>query len=109
MLNFRTHLRFFPQALKQNPLHYEDLHDFITCYNLKYRLDRKETERFGPFSYDELMQRDKISLDMFWLRDESFEDTENLPDPDVLASEIVENLEAALEEFRSISEDLAES
>jgi type I restriction enzyme M protein len=52
------------------------------------------------------MQRDKVSLDIFWLKDESLEDAENLPDPDVLASEIAENLESALEEFSSISEDL---
>jgi len=52
------------------------------------------------------MQRDKVSLDIFWLKDESLEDAENLPDPDVRASEIAENLEAALEQFNSISEDL---
>ena len=52
------------------------------------------------------MQRDKVSLDIFWLKDESLEDAENLSDPDVLAGEIAENLEAALEQFSSISEDL---
>lgn len=52
------------------------------------------------------MQRDKVNLDIFWLRDESLEDSANLPDPDVLAAEIVDNLEAALEEFRAIYEDL---
>ncbi len=54
------------------------------------------------------MQRDKVSLDIFWLRDESLEDTDNLPDPDILALEIMENLEAALEQFSSIYGDLAE-
>lgn len=52
------------------------------------------------------MQRDKVSLDIFWLRDESLEDTNNLPEPDILAKEIVENLEAALELFNGIYENL---
>jgi len=61
----------------------------------------------SPFYYD-LMQRDKVSLDIFWLKDESLEDMENLPDPDVLALEIAENLESALDQFRAIYEDLEE-
>ena len=52
------------------------------------------------------MEPDKVSLDIFWLKDESLEDSENLPDPDVLAAEIVENLQAALEQFGSIYEEL---
>lgn len=80
--DLRTNKHF---TLKTNPLRYEDLHDFIQCYNPENRHERKETERFRAFSYDEIMQRDKVSLDIFWLRDESLEDTENLPDPDVLA------------------------
>ena len=55
-----------------------------------------ETDRFKPFTYDELVGRDKASLDIFWLRDESLEDTENLPPPGMIAAEIVEDLEAAL-------------
>ena len=101
--DLRTNKHF---TLKQNPLRYEDLQDFIQCYNPENRFDRKETERFKAYSYEELMQRDKVSLDIFWLKDESLEDSENLPDPDVLAGEIVENLEAALEQFSSIYEDL---
>ena len=62
--------------------------------------------RWRAYSYDEIMARAKVNLDIFWLRDESLEDTENLPDPDVLAGEIVEELEAALEQFRLIVEDL---
>ncbi|WP_211248297.1 hypothetical protein [Halomonas halodenitrificans] len=61
----------------------------------------------GPYSYDELIQRDKLNLDIFWLKDDSLEDMESLPEPDVLATEIVENLEAALEQFRSVSAELA--
>ena len=67
-----------------------------------------ETERFKAFSYETITQRDKVSLDIFWLKDESLEDTENLPDPDVLAQEIVENLQAALMQFESIVEELGE-
>ena len=54
------------------------------------------------------MARDKVNLDIFWLRDESLEDTASLPDPDVLAAEIVEDLQAALEQFGEIAEDLGE-
>ena len=64
--------------------------------------------RWRAFTYDELMARDKVNLDIFWLRDESLEDTASLPDPDVLAAEIVEDLQAALEQFEAVAEDLAE-
>lgn len=101
--DLRTNKHF---TLKTNPLRYEDLLDFIKSYNPENRHEREETERFRAFNYDELMHRDKVSLDIFWLRDESLEDAENLPDPDVLAGEIAENLEAALEQFSSISGDL---
>ncbi len=103
--DLRTNKHF---TLKTNPLKYEDLKDFIECYNPDNRHDREESERFRGFSYDELMQRDKVSLDIFWLKDESIEDSENLPEPDVLAREIAQNLEAALEQFSGIYEDLNE-
>ncbi len=61
------------------------------------------------YDYEELISRDKASLDIFWLRDESLEDSDNLPDPDVLAQAIVEDLEAALEQFREIASHLGES
>ncbi len=95
-------------TLKTNPLKYEDMEDFIQCYNSKNRHQREETERFKRFSYDELTQRDKVSLDIIWIKDESLEDMENLPDPDILALEIAENLESALDQFRGIYEDLEE-
>lgn len=101
--DLRTNMHF---TLKTNPLRFEDLQDFIKCYNPKKRFDRQESERFRAFSYDDLMQRDKVSLDIFWLKDESLEDYENLPAPEVLAQDIAENLEAALEQFSSIYEDL---
>ncbi|MBU4216248.1 MAG: type I restriction-modification system subunit M [Actinobacteria bacterium] len=101
--DLRTNKHF---TLKTNPLRYEDLEDFVSCYNADNRRERKESDRFRGFTYDELIQRDKVNLDIFWLKDETLEDTENLPDPDVLASEIIENLGAALEHFESIHGEL---
>jgi type I restriction enzyme M protein len=101
--DLRTNMHF---TLKENPLRFEDLADFVKCYNADNRRDRKETERFKAFSYDELMQRDKVSLDIFWLKDESIEDSANLPDPKVIAQDISENLQTALSQFNSIYEDL---
>ena len=101
--DFRTNQHF---TLKDNPLRFEDLKDFIKCYNPDNRHDRKETERFRRFTYDELLQRDKVNLDVFWLKDESLEDTDKLPPPEVIAREITENLEAALDQFTSIEEAL---
>jgi type I restriction enzyme M protein len=85
---------------------YEDLQDFIGCYHAENRHERQETDRFKAFGYDELIQRDKASLDVFWLKDESIEDSANLPPPQVLAQEISENLQAALEQFNGILSDL---
>jgi type I restriction enzyme M protein len=101
--DLRTNKHF---TLKTNPLRFDDLRDFIQSYNPKNRFERKETDRFKSFSYDELMQRDKVSLDIFWLKDESLEDSENLPSPDLIAAEIVENLESALEQFSGIYESV---
>ncbi len=101
--DLRTNKHF---TLKTNTLRYEDLQDFIKCYNPDNRFARQEAERFRAFSRDELMGRDKVSLDIFWMKDESLEDSENLPAPDLLASDITENLESALEQFKSTYGDL---
>ncbi|MFP5230155.1 MAG: N-6 DNA methylase [Acidobacteriota bacterium] len=101
--DFRTNEHF---TLKTNPLKREDLDDFVACYHADNRHKRKETDRFHAFTYDELIKRDKASLDIFWLRDESLEDAANLPAPDVIAAEIVEDLQAALDEFALIAADL---
>jgi type I restriction enzyme M protein len=101
--DLRTNQHF---TLKENPLRYEHLEDFVACYRPEARHEREETDRFRRFTLDELLARDKASLDVFWLRDESLEDTENLPSPEVLAAEIAEDLEAALAEFAQISESL---
>ena len=97
--DYRTNVH---KTLKTKRLERGDFDDFIRCYHA-----RQETERFRRFSYDELAQRDKLNLDIFWLKDDSLEDIDSLPEPDVLAAEIVENLEAALEQFRSVSLELA--
>ncbi len=102
--DLRTNQRF---TLKTNPLGRSHLEDFVACYNAADRGRREETERFRRFSYDELIKRDKVSLDIFWLRDESMEDTASLPAPDVIAEEIVEDLRAALEQLEEIAGDLA--
>jgi len=104
--DLRTNRHF---TLKTNPLRYEDLQDFIKCYNPQNRHDRKETECFKPYTYEKLMQRDKANLDITLLKDESLEDSKNLPPPDALAREIAENLQSALEQFSSIQESFEES
>jgi len=101
--DFRTNLHF---TLKQNPLRAEHLTDFVECYNADDITARTETERFKRFTYNELIARDKTNLDIFWLKDESLDDLENLPPPDVIAAEIVDNLEAALEQFQAVAEEL---
>lgn len=110
--DLRTNKNF---TLKTNSLTREDLDEFVECYNPANRHDRKETwseenpqGRWRVFNYDELAARDKANLDIFWLRDESLEDSANLPDPDVLAREIMEELKSALEQFGGIVEDLGE-
>ena len=87
-----------------------DLQDFIQCYNPENRFERKETwhesanpeGRFRKFSYKDIVSRDKTSLDIFWLKDKSLSDLDNLPEPDELAEEIIENIEFGLESFRNV-------
>jgi len=102
--DFRTNQSF---TLKTRQLVRSDLDDFVAQYNPNNRHEREETERFMPFTYEQVMSRDKASLDIFWLRDESLEDTDNLPPPEVIAAEIVEDLQAALTEFASVAESLS--
>ncbi len=101
--DFRTNEHF---TMKQNPLRREHLQDFVDAYKPGNRGQRVESERFKAFTYDELMARDKANLDIIWLKDESLEDAENLPAPEVIAQEIVEELQAALNEFAAIAEAL---
>lgn len=101
--DFRTNQHF---TLKQNPLTPDHLREFVACYGGRERKGRKESERFRKFAYKDLIARDKLNLDIFWLKDDSFADLENLPAPEILTDEIVETLEAALEEFRVVAETL---
>jgi type I restriction enzyme M protein len=101
--DLRTNKHF---TLKENTLQRTDLDDFVKCYNPKNRHTRKETDRFKSFTYEDLLKRDKVNLDIFWLKDESLEDSANLPAPHVIAQEITDDLEAALEQFAEIAEDM---
>ena len=118
--DLRTNQHF---TLKTNPLKRDDLDEFLKCYNgLNDRTDKRSggnrherratwsekklDGRWRAYTYDDLIARDKASLDIFWLKDESLEASDNLPDPDVIAQEIVDDLESALEQFRLIANDL---
>ena len=108
--DFRTNVHF---TLKQHPMADGDLEDFIACYNPANRHDRHETwseenpeGRFRRFKIEEIMKRDKTSLDIFWIKDKSLADLDNLPSPDELAEEIIENLQSALESFMELKGQL---
>ncbi len=105
--DYRTNVH---HTLKKNPLKLDDLKEFIKCYNPSNRHKRKETfdaetnpeGRWRKFNYEEIISRDKTSLDITWLKDKSLADLDNLPDPDEIAEDIIENLEAGLESFKEI-------
>ena len=108
--DFRTNIHF---TLKQNPMKYSDLQDFISCYHPENRYERTETwsednleGRWRKFSVEEILNRDKTSLDIFWIKDKSLADLDNLPSPDVLADDIIENLQSALESFQELKAQL---
>jgi type I restriction enzyme M protein len=99
--DFRTNQHF---TLKQRQLRRPDLDEFVECYAPgQPRDERKESERFRSFTYDELIARDKANLDITWLKDDSLEDLDNLPAPEIIAREIVEDLTAALAEFEAVA------
>ena len=105
--DYRTNIH---HTLKKKPMRFDDLADFIECYNPKNPAKRKETwhpennpeGRWRKYNVEELLTRDKTSLDIFWLKDKSLTDLDNLPEPDVIAEEIIENLEAGLNSFREV-------
>ena len=105
--DLRTNQRF---TLRERPLKRVDLEEFVTAYGKKHRQhERVESERFHRFSYEDLAKRDKLNLDIFWLKDASATDPDSLPPPDEIAAEIVTSLELALEKFRSVAAKLAPS
>lgn len=106
--DYRTNIH---HTLKKKPLRFKDLQEFIACYYPANRHKRAETwneqgnpeGRWRKFSYEQIVARDKTSLDIFWLKDKSLADLDNLPEPDMLAGEIIENLEAGLDSFRAVA------
>jgi type I restriction enzyme M protein len=127
--DLRTNLHF---TLKENTLKRSDLDDFVACYHGRNggtssrsskdlqkqvppgnRHERKPTwseknhkGRWRAYKCEDLIKRDKINLDIFWLKDEALEDSANLPAPEIIAADIVEDLEAALQQFSAIANDL---
>ncbi len=80
-----------------------DLDDFIACYRSGRRHERRETERFRKYPLTALLARDKLNLDIFWMKDDALDDPDLLPTPEEAAAEIVESLESALERFRNVA------
>ena len=108
--DLRTNLHF---TLKQHPMTYEDLKDFIQCYHPENRYERHETwsqdnpdGRWRRFTAAEILHRDKTSLDVFWIKDKALADLDNLPAPEELAEDILENLQSAMDEFSELLDAL---
>ena len=100
-------------TLKKNPMTDADLEDFVKCYNPENRYERKETYsednpdgRWRKYSIEDIKKRDKKSLDIFWIKDKSLADLDNLPSPDELAADIIENLQSALDSFKELQAQL---
>ena len=108
--DYRTNVH---HTLKKKPMLMSHLEEFVKLFKPKNINKRKETwneekqeGRWRKFSYDDVIARDKTSLDIFWLKDKSLTDLDNLPDPDILANEIIENIESGLASFREIMETI---
>lgn len=112
--DYRTNIH---HTLKKQPMQLADLQDFIDCYKAANRHQRTETwhaeknpeGRWRKFSYEEVIARDKTSLDIFWIKDQSLADLDNLPEPEILAAEIIDNLEAGLDSFKEVLAELQTS
>ncbi len=103
--DLRTNQRF---TLKERPMVRADLDDFVACYKSGHRSKREESEKFKRFPLETLLARDKINLDIFWVKDHALDDPDLLPPPDEVAAEIVESLELALDRFRNVAKALGE-
>ena len=108
--DLRTNRHF---TLKTKRMTRADLDEFVECYRPTDRNNREATwsgerpdGRWRPYTYDEILARDKVSLDLFWLRDESREDSASLPEPHLLAQEIADDLRAALAQIEDVLGDL---
>lgn len=109
--DYRTNIH---HTLKKHPLQFEHLESFVECYESKNRENTSETwsevnlkGRFRKYTYDELISRDKINFDITWLKDDSFIDLNSLPEPEILAQEIIDNLESALISFKEVAKSLS--
>ena len=105
--DLRTNLHF---TLKQSPIQRKDFDEFVECFRPDNIHERKATwseenaeGRWRSYDYEESLKRDKLSLDLFWIKDQSLTDTDSLPTPSVLATEIADDLETALEQFTKIA------
>ncbi|MGJ5050038.1 N-6 DNA methylase [Bradyrhizobium oligotrophicum] len=103
--DLRTNQRF---TLKERPMVRADLDDFVACYHPGARAKRVETEKFKRYPLATLLARDKVNLDIFWLKDNTLDDPDLLPPPDEVAAEVVESLQTALDRFRSVAKALGE-
>lgn len=111
--DLRTNMHF---TQKTKPLRRADLDEFVECYKPGDARSSREATwsddtaegRWRSYTYEEIAQRDKLNLDIFWLKDQSQKDSESLPEPDVLAQEIADDLQAALEQFQAIAGELGE-
>jgi type I restriction enzyme M protein len=102
--DLRTNKRF---TLKERPLRPADMEDFVSLARLSKRAARTETERFKCFPYEQLDAREKLDLNLSWLREEGATDPASLPPPAEIAASIAEELETALARFRAVAERLA--
>ncbi len=112
VFDYRTNIH---HTLKTKPLKRSDLDEFVASYHPENRHERRPTwsdtnpeGRWRCFTYEELAKRDKLNLDIFWIKDKSLEDADSLPEPDVLAQEIADDLQTALELFGAIANELKE-
>lgn len=108
--DFRTNMHF---TLKQHPMTYADPQYFIKCYNPENYYDRHETwseenpdGRWRKYKIDDILERNKTSLDIFWIKDKSLADLENLPSPDELAGDIIVEPTERTKSFLELQEQL---
>jgi type I restriction enzyme M protein len=108
--DLRTNQHF---TLKTKPLQPADLEEFVALYKPGAIAERQPTwseanpeGRWRAYELEELLARDKINLDLFWLKDDALLDSDNLPDPDRIAAEIADDLRSALEQMEALLADL---
>lgn len=105
--DYRTNIHHTP---KKNPLSFNSLSAFVECYNANKRKETWTTDnqqgRWRKYSHEEILARDKVNFDVTWLKDESSIDMDSLPEPDVLVSEIIDSLEAVLNNLKNVKDSI---